>query len=308
MSPLRSTRSFALATVGAAALIGACTTDDPGVRPGSSPLTCGAAPAHYLVDRVDVPVKSGDANRLGLDLDDDHTRDNALGLAATTLASAHPDDFDPSTAATAALTTGRVAWILSTTTCGGEVRVVVERATDVDGDGRYELDTGTEIPAGGTASAGHLVARDGRGRAPLATLTDPLGTFVAPGWTDADALGVDLMVTGDQLDGVVGFGLPMPEALPVLAGPLAAYFTAQLAAGTSDWAARIDVDHDGVITPAEFLDGTFSDNNPDSLVKLLLSPDLTLYGDAGRYGTSEARPPAALSAGVGVHAHVVATE
>ncbi len=203
---------------------------------------------------------------------------------------------------------GKVAWVLSTTTCGTQVRVDLGRATDADGDGRYTLEPRDPIAAGGTSVAGHISAREGRGAAPVAMLADPLGTFADPGWIDADALGVDLMVTGDEVSGVLGFALPVPDALPVIGGPLAAYFTKLLAAGDSDWAAMIDTDHDGVITVDEFLNGPIGDGSMDSLVKILLSPDLTLYGEGSRYGDSEDRPAEALSTGIGIHAHVIATE
>ncbi|MCE9577723.1 MAG: hypothetical protein K8W52_31530 [Deltaproteobacteria bacterium] len=307
MSPTRST-ILTLASVGAAVLAGACTSNDGLTRPGAAPLECGAAPVHYLIDGVIIPIHAGEQTANGLDLDGDTHVDNGLGNAAMALAGVHPADFNPGIPMNSALAGGKVAWVLSTTTCGAQVRVDLARATDADGDGRYTLEPRDPIAAGGTSVAGHISAREGRGAAPVAMLADPLGTFADPGWIDADALGVDLTVTGDEISGVLGFALPVPDALPVIGGPLAAYFTKLLAAGDSEWAAMIDTDHDGVISVDEFMSGPIDSDTNDSLVGALLSPDLTLYGEGGRYGDSEDRPAKALSAGIGIHAHVVDAE
>ena len=76
--------------------------------------------------------------------------------------------------------------------------------------------------------------------------------------------------------------LLMLDVVYVMVGPFAAYLTGELTAGTSPLAAKIDADHDGVVTADEVM-------NSD-LGKTFLAPDL----------------PIGFSGGVKIHATRVA--
>ncbi|MCE9577724.1 MAG: hypothetical protein K8W52_31535 [Deltaproteobacteria bacterium] len=297
-------RILALTTLGAATL-GACTTaDDTDHRPGLVPLACGAAPVTYLLDDVQVPRTPQEPAASGLDLDGDDHSENVFAQVLLVLGAFQPG-FDVSSPVRAAVADGRVAWALSITTCGDEVRVDLAQASDADGDGRYVLTPVDAIPAAGTLVEGRVSARDGRGAAPAATLADGLGTFPDAGWTTADALALEVDVTGDTLTGTLAFAFPIPDARRTLVAPIAAYFSALLQSGGSDWAAATDANHDGVLSVDEFLaPGEY----PKGVMENLFEPDVALYGPRARYGAVAGRAAAAMSVGLGIHAHVVATE
>jgi hypothetical protein len=202
-------------------------------------------PVWYRIDRVELPVRFGDQTRLGLDLDGDGQIDNVL---AALLEAVHTGDptIDVQAAANARLA-GELTWFVGVRACS-------------DG-ARYEL---------GDSGGGDV--------APMTAFVDPTGTYAPVAWTRIGDLHTKLTIDGDRLDGVVGFTVP-GTARHTLVEPYAAYLTAELAAGTSPFAAELDADHDGVVTADEIIDS--------KLGSVLLSADLS--GDR-------------LSVGMGVHA------
>lgn len=220
--------------------VGACT------EAAAPPTVCGD-PVYYRVDSVELPERAADVVPLSLDLDGDGSGDNELG---SVLEGIHGEDASAHFAAPAsARLAGDVSWYVAVRACD-------------DGARRVEIgDSG-----GGDA-------------APVTVLVDPAGTFAPVAWVRVGDLHERLTVTDDRADGVIGFTVPVPGAAHALAAPYAAYLSAELAAGTSDFAAQFDLDHDGVITADEVV--------ASDLGKTFLAPDLP----GGRY-----------SVGLGVHA------
>ena len=208
-------------------------------------------PTWYRIDSVELPDRSGESTALGMDLDGDGQVDNALGNALQTLAAANPELGSIDGKASARLA-GDVEWFVTTRTCQ---------------DGTRRVD---------------LISTGGDDVAPATVLVDQVGTYAPVDWVGIEVGGDRLVVDGDRADGVVAFRIAMPGGAHALSEPIARYLTTELAAGTSPEAAKMDTDHDGVVSVQEVEDS--------ELGKLLLAPDL----------------PNALSAGISIHATHVA--
>jgi hypothetical protein len=206
--------------------------------PTPSGTTSCDPPTYYRIDRVQLPTTFNDP--VGFDLDHDGTIDNALGNLNATLLRYDPDFPDMNKVASERLI--GVPWIVSRTACD-------------DGSIHVEL---------GDSGGGESV--------PLTVLVDPLaGAQLA--WVRPIDVQNKLTVTGDELDGTIGFALPMPDAQRALLAPIATYLTDELATGSTSLGKTIDTDHDGVVTVDEML--------ANDLVKTLVFPDLDHALSAG---------------------------
>lgn len=262
------TSAFLILPLGA---LGACTSAAPAP-------TC-ATPQWYAITHVVVPEHAGDGTRLGFDLDGNGEVDNAYA----SLAAAVLDDMaglaDPQMTIDARVARQEAPWLVSVAECDdGTARVGFHDAR-LPHEGA-DLVVQVHDAGAHTGSGGDLDV-------PLTVIADPLGTFTPIAWHQARAAAVDLHVDAAELDGRVGWGLPMPDGAIDLAAPYAVYLTMELAAGTSPFAARIDTDHDGVISAEELVTSDFG--------KTLLYPDVELPD-----GTQ------VLSFGLGVHGAPIA--
>ena len=228
---------------------GACTDSTPSSTAASPhEVTCGD-PVYYRVDSVLVPEQPGDGGKYGVDLDGDGTVDNAIGTLLGSIVSTNADIGVMSPKIDARLGSD-VTWLVAVASC----------------------DDGTQHVSLGDSGGGDA--------APLSILVDPLGDYAPVAWVRADGLVAHVAIADQTIDGVVGFALPMPDAARALAAPTARYLSKELAAGSSPIAAKIDANHDGVVTPEELI--------ASELGKILLVPDL--------------QQGAALSVGLHVHA------
>jgi hypothetical protein len=184
----------------------------------TAPPTCGD-PTWYRIDHVDLPVRFGDDVTRGLDLDGDGKVDNLLGRLLAGVRAADPT-IDIETAANAQLAAS-ATWFAGVRAC--------------DDGPRYEL---------GDSGGGDV--------APITAFFDPTGTYAPIAWARIGDLHTQLTIAGDHLDGVVGFTMP-GAARRAMVEPYAAYLSAELAAGTSSFAAQMDTNHDGVVTGDELL-------------------------------------------------------
>jgi hypothetical protein len=217
---------------------GACVDSPAPTGDATEAVTCGE-PTYFRIDRVTLPERAGDGAVDGLDLDGDGNVDNAVGNVLAGLATANPDIGSFSAKASARVA-GDVTWELALSQC----------------------DDGTEHVELGNSG--------GLDTVPLTIVGDPSGAFGPVAWARAEHLEAHLGVGDGTVDGVIGFGLSMPEAGPALVAPFAAYLTRELAAGTSPIAAELDTDHDGVVSPDELLASDYGTT--------LLMPDLTIDG------------------------------
>jgi hypothetical protein len=229
---------------------GACTDSPPATGDASGAITCGA-PTYFRIDRVDLPEHFGDGAQMGVDLDGDGTVDNAVGDVLAGLVAANPE-IAPMGAKLSARVTGDVTWELAVSSCD---------------DGTQHIELGNS---------------GGEDTVPLSLLGDPSGAYAPVAWGRVAHLVADVGIADGTADGVIGFGIPVPDAGPALVAPFAAYLTRELAAGTSPYAAEVDANHDGVVTADEVL--------ATPLGATLLMPDLTIDGSGY------------LSAGIHVHA------
>ncbi|HTJ41054.1 MAG TPA: hypothetical protein VL463_03135 [Kofleriaceae bacterium] len=204
-------------------------------------------PTSYRIESVELPVHSGDGVRLGMDLDGDGHVDNAYASAIQALAAANPELGSIDAKANARLAAD-VAWYVTTRSCD---------------DGTRRVD---------------LISTGADDLAPLTVLVDQVGNYTPVTWGRIEIGGDRLVVDGDRIDGVVAFRIPVPESADALCAPIASYLTTELAAGTSPQAAKMDTDHDGVVTVKEVEDS--------ELGRTLLLPDVI----------------GAVSAGIAIHA------
>jgi hypothetical protein len=214
-----------------------------------------ACPARrYQVASVDIPVSGLETIEASFDLDGDGVRDNWLGFANALLHAWSPT-FDLARHVDARL--GPLDWQLVVHQCdrGGPASA----ALGAGGDGAVETARGARAPGGAPLVGGTFAI-------PLGVLSDALGTADA-GWAAAPLAQLRL----DELDdraasATVGLAVAADDVTAIVVPNLAAYFTARLAAGDSEFAAEADADADGEVTPAELM--------ASDTAQILLAPDL----------------------------------
>ncbi len=226
---------------------GACTDS---TAPGAA--ACGE-PTYYRIDQVHLPTTDAEARTIGFDLDRDRNAliDNALGGLNMTLRAHDPDFPDMNVVASERLA-GPVRWLVARTECADGVHVEI-----------------------GDSGGGNAV--------PLTALVDPLGAAQLA-WVRPTVVRAETTVTGDALDGTIGFGIPIPGAQRAILAPMATYLTDELAAGTTTLGKIVDTNHDGVVTIDELL--------ANGLVQTLVAGDIDPVNGV----------PTVMSAGMTIHA------
>jgi hypothetical protein len=195
----------------------------------------------YRIHEAVIPTSYDEVRAMSFDLDGNGRRDNAAGATLMSLFANFSD-----AAATlpkninAALTDGGVTWY-----------VAVDRE------------------AGTVSLFGDEMVGDA---APGTVFADMLGDWPVT-WIPANGTVGELAVGADgMLTGNVGFAMPA-EFASTLVAPMAQYFTQRLQDGDLLMTAAMDVNHDDVISPDEFLGW--------ELVRALLEPDVDLVGNDG---------------------------
>ena len=285
------TRMSALLAIGAfAALAGCAADDDP-----EQEVPPDYRSTWYRIDRIELPQSSAEADEAALDLDGDGEVDNAGGnaLAVFQVVIETAGEQLPLSVQDG-LDGGRVDWLIEIgrdTVLPGRAAAALHRAADADRDARYEIDDGVELVGDGRDDGDRLRTRAGRGVVPAAFLADVIGDWPVT-WVNGVSLALEMRApSGGELDGRIAFATRRDFG-PVVAGPLAAFMTERLQAGTLVYAADMDTDGDLVITEEEFL--------ASPLTQVLLQPDLDLLDDDGALDS--------MSAGFRVHATTVDLE
>lgn len=285
------TRMSALLAIGAFAALAGCAADDdpePDVPPDYRST-------YYRIDRIELPQSSAEADEAALDLDGDGEVDNAGGnaLAVFQVLIETAGERLPISVQDG-LDSGRVDWIIEIgrdTVIPGRAAAALHRAADADRDARYEIADGVELVGDGRDDGDRFRTRAGRGVVPAAFLADVIGDWPVT-WVNGVAVALEMRSPpGGELAGRIAFATRRDFG-PVVAGPLAAFMTERLQAGTLVYAADMDTDGDLVITEEEFL--------ASPLTRSLLGPDLDLVDDDGALDS--------MSAGFRVHATAVDLE
>ena len=245
----RSLATFGLVTVSGLGLL-ACGSD---ADPTPQPDLDGAAVHHYRITSIEVPDSPVLVERAAFDLDGDGTLDNQLASAYSSM---QQQDSLYEVEGPSALRLGDdVGWVVSLYDGRGIAGARIGRGVVVDG---HALPLDEVEPATGPALDPAFVLSGGAAMLPVGTLTDALGDRDAA-WESA----VLTQITVESFDRNtarvrVGFALPAAEIRPVIVANLAAFFTAALAAGHSDYGEIVDDNDDGVVSEAELeADGLF---------------------------------------------------
>src|SRR5262249_4469464 len=196
------------------------------------------------------------------DLDGDGQRDNVFGNLLSAILGANDDLRDVEARVDGRFARHDVLWLIGVRDCtdGGhqvELRHGVvagpQSAAAGSAGGVIEL-VGDAVPFPARADvSGVLFGDAGQGDVPLSVLIDPVGTFAPVAWRTGERAAVRLSVGDRELTGNVGFALRMPDGAHDLVAPFAAYLSAELRAGISPFAARLDANHDRGCTPDELL-------------------------------------------------------
>lgn len=300
------TRMSALAAIGAfatllPALAGCAADDEP-----EPPVPPDYRSTYYRIDRIEVPQSSEEAEAAGLDLDGDGQADNAGGNAlAVFQALIETAGEELPRSVQTGLDAGRVDWIIEIgrdTVLPGRAAAALHRAAAGDRDGSYQIGDGVALVGDGRDDGDLLRTDSGDGVVPAAFLADVIGDWPVT-WVNGIAVAVALRAPSDgELEGRIAFAT-RGDFAPVVAGPLAAFMTERLQAGTLEYAADMDADDDGVISEEEFL--------ASDLTQALLGPDVDLLDedsdppafDPGQDGAIDS-----MSAGFRVHATAVDLE
>ena len=261
---------------------------------------------YYRIDRIEVPQSSDEAAEAGLDLDGDGEADNGGGNALAvfqTLIETAGEELPLSVQA--GLEGGRVDWIIEIgrdTVLPGRAAAALHAARPGDRDGTFRVADGVELVGDGRDDGDRVRTRWGHGRVPASFLADVIGDWPVT-WVNGVAVGVSVAEQSDGgLEGRIGFAT-RGDFAPVVAGPLAAFMTERLQAGTLVYAAYMDADRDGVISEAEFL--------ASDLTQALLGPDLDLMdedSDPPTFDPGQDGAVDSMSAGLRVHAVAVDLE
>ena len=255
-----STLSMVLVTtmVGAAG----CVADD---EPAAPDLR-NADVTHYRISAPDLPASGGEVRANGFDLDGDLVIDNQLGAIHSAVTNVD-SDFDVEGASRARLADD-VAWMLSIYGAGTRgTGAAIDSGILVDGVALPDLSVEPAIGA----SRGAVLTGE-RARVPLGMLSDPRRLDPDPGFVDVLNPRIQIeQLEGDRVQVLFGGAIPFVEIDRIVLPRLAAFYSAQLADGRSNFARdSLDANGDGVITLDEV-----RDNN---LMKFLLAPDLELEG------------------------------
>ena len=237
----------------------------------------------FVVDSIAIPRTSEDINAMGDDLDGDGTIDNQLGAVASVLATT----MDLSVDARDMIASGALA---------SSVEIQADDLVDDDSVGVRYLGADGD-PA--TVIGGHLVGGGFRSNLSRDTRAPGKASVRLPIFTNADPLVVELEGVELELapDGGGGFDATVRGGIPAATAAEAAY--AGLLQMIADEPARhlvfarlLDANLDGQLGRDEF------DN---SVIPLLLAPDLHLF-DGARYAPDSAGTPKdSLSVGFRVH-------
>jgi hypothetical protein len=221
----------------------------------------------YRVTSVEIPLSAWDAIDSSFDLDGDGVRDNWLGFANALVHAWSP------TFAVAERVDARLAsaldWELVVHQCerGGPASAGVGPPDDES----IETARTVRMPGGEPLTGGTFAI-------PLGALSDALGTADA-GWVAAPLAQLRLDAVDDRrAAATLGVAVTADDLIAIVAPNLAAYFTARLAAGDSDFAADADLDGDRVVTPDELI--------ASDTAQVLLAPDLEPDLDLPRGGAS----------------------
>ncbi|HEU5058016.1 MAG TPA: hypothetical protein VFU21_15905 [Kofleriaceae bacterium] len=230
--------------------------------------------SYFRIDRIDLPQDAADAADAALDLDRDGSPDNMGGNALASLqATIETAGEELPRSVAAGLDGGRVHWIIEIgrdSVVPGRTAAALHAADDSDGDLVYEIADGIALTGDGRDNDGAVRTWGGAGRVPASFLADVQGDWPVT-WVNGIAVGLAVSQPSDEeLAGRLGFAT-RGDFAPVIAGPLAAFMTERLQAGTLVYAADMDTDGDGVITPEELL--------ASPLTRALLAPDLDLLED-----------------------------
>jgi hypothetical protein len=260
----RSLASFGLATVSGLGLL-ACGSDTDRSPP---PDLDGAAVHHYRITSIEVPDSPQLVELAAFDLDGDGTLDNQLASAYSSMQ--QQDSLYEVEGPSALRLTDDVGWVLSLYDGRGVAGARLARGVIVDG---HALPLDEVEPATGPSLDAPFVLTGGAAMLPLGTLTDALGDRDA-GWESAVLTQIAVESFGRDTARVrVGLALPAAEIRPVIVSNLAAFFTAALAAGHSEYGEIVDDNGDGVVSEAEL--------ESDALFQGLMNPDVvTDAGDA----------------------------
>lgn len=235
----------------------------------------------YRVVAAEVPLSAVSAADMAIDIDGDGDNDNALGGALAAMLSVYESAQGLPALVNERLQTEDAAWFITLGRCrDDQVLVWSQRGADDDGDGVFTLGERTSAPSRGSFDASGVSARDGNlGAFPAGLFADPLGTADEV-WTQGVGLTAELEFDGQALVGRIGLGFT-EDYFDTVARPLAAFFTARAAAGTSEFAVEIDEDGDGEVSLSEM--------RASPLIQaLLLNPDLDLLlGGSYRPSTDE---------------------
>lgn len=261
---------------------------------------------YYRIDRIELPQSAEESSRAALDLDGDGALDNVGGNALASFQSViETAGEELPRAVQAGLDGGRVDWIIEVgrdTVLPGRAAAALHTGADSDRDGFYQITDGAALVGDGRADGDLVRTHAGDGVVPASFLADPIGDWPVV-WVTG--IGVALAVRAPldgELEGRIGFAT-RADFGPVIAGPLAAFMTERLQAGTLVYAADMDADRDGVITEEEFL--------ASPITQVLLNPDLDLLDedrDPPVFDPDQDGVIDSMSAGFRIHAVAVDLE
>lgn len=238
----------------------------------------------YRIVSADVPLNAVMANAAALDLDADALEDNSGGSALA----AFLQQFDSADGlpllVNERLASEEAPWFIALNQCpDGRYLFWTLRGEDFNGDGVYELSSREAPPAQGTLVGSSIqVTGGGFGEIPVGIFADPLGE-AREIWSSGAGLAAEFSLEDGDVVGKVGLGLA-DNYFEIIGRPMAAFFTSRLEAGTSDFAAELDTNGDGIVSLAEF--------EISSIVQAtLLNPDLDLLSrdsyNPGRDGVDD---------------------
>jgi hypothetical protein len=249
--------SFGLATVSGLGLLACGSDTDPSPAPD---LDSGAV-HHYRITAIEVPDSPWLVESAAFDLDGDGTLDNQLASAYSSMQ--QQDSYYEVEGPSALRLTDDVGWVLSLYDGRGIAGARLGRGVVVDG---HALPLDEVEPATGPALDPAFVLAGGAAMLPLGTLTDALGDR-DPAWESAVVTQIAVEAFDRDTARVrVGLALPVAEVRPVIVSNLAAFFTAALAAGNSEYAEVIDDNGDGIVSEVEL--------ERDAVFQSLLDADL----------------------------------
>jgi hypothetical protein len=223
----------------------------------------------YRIVSADVPLNAVMATAAALDLDADALEDNSGGSALAAFLQQFDSADGLPTLVNERLASEEAPWFIALNQCpDGRYLFWTLRGEDFNGDGVYELSSREAPPAQGTLVGSSIhVTGGGFGEIPVGIFADPLGE-AREIWSSGAGLAAEFSLEDGDVIGKLGLGLA-DNYFEIIGRPMAAFFTSRLQAGTSEFAADLDTNDDGIVSLAEF--------EISSIVQAtLLNPDLDL--------------------------------